>query len=185
MATQYRELAQKLSIDGDHRRAAFIYSELLKDVPSALSELEKLKAFEDAAKLATARKSPGHITARLWFLAGKKEIALALAKRYDAMEFIANIAEKTDPEFANFVRGHWIKDLIAAGDLTGAVAQSADRPHLKTLHAAVTKQAVLAGLLNEAPVLVAAVIALDWRSAALNDDFSGTTEDRAPLVFGW
>jgi hypothetical protein len=176
MATQYRELAQKLSIDGDHRRAAFIYSELLKDVPSALSELEKLKAFEDAAKLATARKSPGHITARLWFLAGKKEIALALAKRYDSMEFIANIAEKTDPEFANFVRGHWIKDLIAAGDLSGAVTQSADRPNLRTLHAAVTKQAVLAGLLTEAPVLVAAVIALDWRPDALNDDFVGTAE---------
>lgn len=176
MATQYRELAQKLSAGGDHRRAAFIYSELLKDIPKALSELEKLKAYEDAAKLATAHKSPGHIAARLWFLAGKKEIAIALAKRHDAMEYIANIAEKTDPDFAAFVRGHWIKDLIAAGDLAGAVVQSAGRPALRTLHVAVTKQAILAGLLDETVVLVAATVGLDWRSAALNDDFVGKGE---------
>ncbi|WP_100369227.1 hypothetical protein [Yoonia maricola] len=182
MAAQYRDLAQKLSADGDHRRAAFIYSELLKDIPKALSELERLKAFEDAAKLATARKSPGHITARLWFLAGKKEIALALAKRHDAMEYIANISEKSDPEFAAFVRGHWIKDLITAGDLSGAVMQSAGRPALKTLHIAVTKQAVLAGLLSEAPVLVAATIALDWRPVALNDDFIGTAENSIEIL---
>lgn len=171
MATQYRQLARKLSDEGDHRRAAFIYSELLKDVPLALAELEKLKAFEDAAKLATARNSAGHVTARLWFLAGKKDVALALAKRYDAMEFIANAAEKTDPTFAAFVRGHWIKDLITAGDLATAVIQSAERPALATLHIAVTQQAVLAGLLQEGAVLAAATKALDWRREALDDDF--------------
>jgi hypothetical protein len=177
MARQYRMLACKLSDKGDHRRAAFIYSELLKDVPTALSELEKLKAFEDAAKLATARNSAGHVTARLWFLAGKKDIARALAKRYDAMEFIANTAEKTDPTFAAFVRGHWIKDLMAAGDLSTAVIQSADRPALATLHTAVTKQAVLAGLLEEGAVLAAATKALDWREDALDDDFTSTDLD--------
>lgn len=173
IADKYRQLAQKLSEDGDHRRAAFIYSELLSDVSSALSELEDIQAFEDAAKLATARKSPGDVTARLWFLAGKKDIALALARRFDAMEFIANVAEKTDREFAAFVRGHWIKDLIAAGDLSEAVVQSAGRPELETLHVAVTKQAVLAGLLQDAPVLIAATVSLDWRVDALNGDFSG------------
>ncbi|MBI1494376.1 hypothetical protein [Halocynthiibacter styelae] len=169
IANQYRQLASKLSSEGDHKRAAFIYSELLKDVPKALDELEKLRAYEDAAKLATARKSPGAVIARLWFLTGKKEIALTFARRHDAMEYIANISEKTDPAFAAFLRGHWIQDLIAAGDLARAVEQSAGRPELRTLHVAVTKQAVLAGLLDEAAVLLAATCTLEWRLCALTD----------------
>ena len=185
MTTQYRDLAWKLSADGDHRRAAFIYSELLKDVPHALEELEAMKAFEDAAKLATARKSPGHVAARLWFLAGHKDIALALAKRFDALEFVANTAEKSDPEYAAFVRGHWIEGLIAAGDLARAVKESAGRPQLSKLHLAVVNQAVLAGMLDDPNVLVAAVFSLAWRvevlgtePIALADDASGKLEAR-------
>lgn len=182
MATQYRALAQKLSAVGDHRRAAFIYSELLKDVPSALVELETMKAYEDAAKLATARNRPGHVVARLWFLAGKKDIALAMAKRFDAMEFVANTAEKTDPEFSAFVRGHWIEALIAAGDLARAVKESAGRPQLRKLHVAVVKQAVLAGLLDETIVLVAATTSLAWRVEALDAEPIAYTEDVSGML---
>ncbi|MFK7753298.1 MAG: hypothetical protein AB8B51_12195 [Sedimentitalea sp.] len=170
MARRYRQLAQDLAAKGDHQRAAFVFSELLGDVPLALLELEKLGAYEDAAKLATARKSPANVTVRLWFLAGKKDIAIALAKRFGALEFIANAAETKDPGFAAFVRGHWIRDLIAAGDLAGAVTHSAGRPALEKLHVAVTQQAVLAGLLDQPAVLGAAVMALDWTPGALDDD---------------
>lgn len=182
MSAQYRKLARKLSADGDYKRAAFIYAELLKDVQCALEELEAAKAYEDAAKLATARKCAGNITARLWFLAGQKDIALAMAKRFDSLEYIADISEETDPEYSAFVRGHWLQELIAAGDLTRAVKESAGLPLLGKLHAAVVNQAVQAGLLEEPIVLVAATISLAWKTEALENEPANFGADSVGMI---
>lgn len=182
IAAQYQYLAQKLSKDGDHRRAAFIYAELLSNVPSALQELEKIKAFEEAAKLATARKQPGHIAARLWFLAGEKDIALSIARRSDALGYIANVAQDRDPEFAAFVRGHWMQSMIAAGDLGAAVRESRGHPNLARLHEIVVQQAILAGLLDDPDVLNAAVATLPWPLEALSQTFVSSQQDPTSIV---
>ncbi len=165
---KYRTLAQELSAKGDHRRAAFIYSELLGDTKHALAELEAMKAYEEAAKLATARKSNGETIARLWFLAGQKEVALLMARRHNCMDHLARISTK-DPEFSAFVRSHWIKDLIAEGDLPRAVQESADNPRLAETHLHVLGLAIGEGHLRELPVLERAVQSLPWSIEALNE----------------
>lgn len=164
---KYRDLAEDLSAKGDHRRAAFIYAELLDDVPPALAELEKIEAYEDAAKLATARKQSGHTLVRLWYLAGNKEVALLMARRHQAMQVLADVAEK-EPEFAAFVRQHWVEDLVTEGDLPRAVAESANNERLAALHLRVLEKAISAGHILETPVLEEALKTLPWTIEALN-----------------
>ncbi|MHA3916403.1 bpX6 domain-containing protein [Halovulum sp. GXIMD14793] len=169
---KYVKLAEDLSAQGDHRRAAYIYSELLQQVNLAIAELEKIKAYEDAAKLATARKQPGQVLARLWYLAGKKDIALLVARRYGCMQTFAEVSEN-DPEFAAFVRTHWVEDLIAEGDLPRAVQESADNPRLAELHLRVLANAIGNGHLGTHPVLERAVQSLPWHIDALNSRQTG------------
>lgn len=169
---KYAKLAEDLSAQGDHRRAAYIYSELLQQVNLAIAELEKIKAYEDAAKLATARKQSGQVLARLWYLAGKKDIALLIARRYGCLQTLAEVSEK-DPEFAAFVRTHWVEDLIAEGDLPRAVQESADNPRLAELHLRVLANAIGAGHLRTHPVLERAVQSLPWDIEALNSRHTG------------
>lgn len=171
---KYQKLAQDLSAQGDHRRAAFIYAELLDMTQPALEELEKIKAFEDAAKLATARKSPGATIARLWFLAGRKDIALVMARRHNCMEQLANLSKK-DADFATLVRQQWIQDLITQGALPKAVQESADHPRLAEMHLRVLALAVGAGHLHDHPVLERAVQHLPWPIRALDQDMSDDT----------
>lgn len=171
---KYRKLAEDLSAKGDHKRAAFVYAELLDMTTPALLELEKMKAYEDAAKLATARKEEGPKIARLWFLAGKKEIALLMARRHDCMEQLATLSEK-DAEFSAFVRMHWIEDLIAEGNLPRAVQESADNPRLADTHLRVLGQALACGHVHDHPVLERAVQNLPWPIEALNGASPGDT----------
>ena len=171
---KYKKLAEDLSAQGDHRRAAFIYAELLDLVKPALVELEKMKAYEDAAKLATARKESGPTVARLWFLAGRKDIALLIARRHNCMAELA-AASQGDSDFSNFVRKHWIDDLIAEGDLPRAVKESADIPDLAETHLSVLAKAIGGGHLQDYPVLERAVQSLPWSIDTLNHAPIGET----------
>lgn len=182
LAGQYRALAQQLFDAGDYKRAAFIYSELLDDARSAIRVLEDGGAYEDAAKLATVRRQPGADITRLWFLADHKEIALVMAKRYGAMELIANEAEKKDPDFATFVRRHWIDELVLAGDLVKAIQASAGRPDFAGIHTAIIQQAALAGLAGDPQVLGPATLHLDWPRAALLPEFRSDRTDATTLI---
>ena len=168
LAQQYRELAAKLRSEGDFPRAAFIYAELLNEITAAIATLEEGELFEEAAKLATARKQSGYDIARLWYRAGQFDIALMFARRHGAMEMIANQAAAKHPEFAALVRRHWVEDLIAAGDLTKALSASEGHPELARIHKAVVQQAVLAGLLDDPKVLWRATCLLDWSTELLS-----------------
>ncbi len=167
LRTKYKKLAQDLSEQGDHKRAAFIYAELLDLTKPAIAELEKMKAYDDAAKLATARKEDGVTIARLWFLAGKKEIALLMARRHNCMEQLAAVSEK-DAKFSAFVRRHWVEGLIAEGNLPRAVQESADNPRLAETHLRALGKAVGSGYLQDHPVLERAIQCLPWPIDALN-----------------
>jgi hypothetical protein len=174
LRTKYEKLAEDLSHKGDHRRAAFIYAELLDMTKQALGELEKIKAYEDAAKLATARKENGLTIARLWFLAGEKEIALLMARRHNCMADLAQISRK-DADFSTFVRMHWVEDLIAQGDLPRAVQESADHPRLADTHLIALGKAIGAGHLRDHPVLERAVQSLPWPIEILDSAPVGDT----------
>lgn len=177
MHQQYYKLAQKLSADGDHQRAAFIYSELLDNIHAALNELEQADAYEDAAKLATARKFPVNTVASLWFLAGQEDVALALARRHDALEFIANFAQETNPEFAQLARQHWVQDLAASGDLAGAVIESEVLPDMQAQRDAWIDQAILEGELVNPEFLRIAAFSRSWSADALDHLLPGGGAD--------
>ncbi|MEO9515888.1 MAG: hypothetical protein ABJH45_02555 [Paracoccaceae bacterium] len=167
LRAKYQKLAEDLSAQGDHKRAAFVYAELLDMVKPALAELEKIKSFDEAAKLATARNEEGPVIARLWFLAGQKEIALLIARRHNCMDKLAAFSAK-DPEFSAFVRMHWIEDLITEGNLPRAVQESADNPRLAETHLRVLGKAIGAEHLHDHPVLEYAVQSLPWPIDALS-----------------
>lgn len=172
---RYRKLAEDLSEQGDHKRAAFIYAELLDTTKPAIAELEKMNAYGDAAKLATARKEFGNTIARLWFLAGEKEIALMMARRHNCMAHLAVVSKK-DVEFSTFVRRHWIEELITEGNLPCAVQESADDPRLAQTHLLALGKAIDAGHLQDHPVLERAVQNLPWPINALNTASSEQTD---------
>ncbi len=168
LRARYKTLAEDLSQKGDHRRAAFVYAELLDLIEPALLELEKMKAYEDAAKLATARGQNGATISRLWYLAEHKEIALLMARRHNCLEQLAIISER-EPEFSVFVRMHWVEDLVVQGDLPRAVQESADSPQLGDTHLRVLGKAIGGGHLRDHPVLERAVQSLPWPIDALHD----------------
>jgi len=180
LAAKYRALAESLAEKGDHQRAAFIYSELLNNPTAAVDQLEAMEAFEDAARLVLARKLPPQRAVHLWFRAGRKDVALALAKRFDLLEFLSNTAAKTDPDFAGFVRGYWIDALLRAGEIIRAIVESEDIPAYAEQRIQWIEQAILDQGPEDPALLTAALSSLEWSFDALaqvppprRDDASG------------
>ncbi|WGM37720.1 hypothetical protein [Caulobacter sp. NIBR1757] len=111
---RYRRLAGQLERDGDVRRAAFVYAQLLNDHVAAVNVLEKGGLLREAAKLAfDARLSPVR-TISLLFKAGELDAALTLAKQAACFEALALDSKGSQPRYHAFVIKAWTDMLVAS-----------------------------------------------------------------------
>ncbi|WP_299192124.1 hypothetical protein [uncultured Erythrobacter sp.] len=118
---RYFQLAEQLEKDGDLRRAAFIYSQLLGEHEEAVRLLEKAKLPHEALKLALAGKVNPAITVRLLYEAGRKQEALALAVRAGCFEALVEQSRKKDAVFHIDVIKAWTEALIDSGQVLRAL----------------------------------------------------------------
>ncbi len=127
---RYEKLAKELEEKGDFKRAAYIRSQLLENHLEAVETLERGELFDDAAKLSLDSGQPPEVTIRLYYKAGKKDIALALAKRTGCFDRLAQDSLHSDPEFHAFVIKAWTDMLLAldqpvrALEVTDALAKA-------------------------------------------------------------
>lgn len=135
---RYRRLAQQLERQGDHRRAAYIHSQLLDNQAEAARVLEAGGLFREAARLALASKLDAATSIRLLFLAGEEDAALALARRTGAFEQLAEQSHKAShAAFHASVILAWTDALAATGQYMRA---------LRVTDALVTEKALAATL---------------------------------------
>ncbi|MEM1388015.1 MAG: hypothetical protein AAGG54_10435 [Pseudomonadota bacterium] len=172
----YAELARTCQEEGDYGRAAFIYDELLGDPAGAVRMLEAGERFEDAAKLAMSRDRPGAEIVRLWYRAGHRDIAIALAERYSCFETLVREAESHDPQAGHFLRGIWAERLAETGDLETAIAVIDGVPGLEARRLRWLALAIGEGGLENPGIFHRAVLALPWRGAIFHDASSPDPE---------
>lgn len=115
MRWRYRQLAEQLERDGDFRRAAYIHSQLLDDHLRAVQVLEKGEMYQEAAKLALGAKLAPVIAIRMLYLAGEQDAALALARRTECFEQLAEDSRTRDEAFHAYVVKAWTDMLVATG----------------------------------------------------------------------
>ncbi|MBX3166859.1 MAG: hypothetical protein KF760_05580 [Candidatus Eremiobacteraeota bacterium] len=118
----YRRALQSLLEAGRIDEAAYVQGELLADPAGAVELLEKHGRLEAAARLATLKGLPASLQVRLWFQAGRPEVAMALARRYGVQAEALQMLARQDLELANRFRAAWATDLADAGCLSRAIA---------------------------------------------------------------
>jgi len=114
LAARYRKLAKELEEKGDFRRAAYIHSQLLDNHLEGVLTLERGGLYEIAAKLALDSRQNPALIIRLYYKAGKKDEALALAKRTDCFERLVEDSRPKDKEYHNYVVKAWTDMLLAS-----------------------------------------------------------------------
>jgi tetratricopeptide (TPR) repeat protein len=159
---RYRELAQSCEDNGDYRRAAFIWDELLGDAHSAVGALEKAKLYKEAAKLAMARNLPGGDVVRLWYQAGQRDVAIALAKRYGALGDLVAHATHKNREAGLFMRRIWAVHLAELGEYTHAIEVAEDIPNFDAVRLKWFAIAIAEGELADDDFFHKAVVTLPW-----------------------
>ncbi len=112
---RYTGIAERLEKNGDHRRAAYIYSQLLHNHAKAVAVLEAGGLFADAAKLALDSRQPPVTTIRLLYKAGQTDAALALARRTGCFDQLAQDSQGKDARFHILVIEAWTDLLLATG----------------------------------------------------------------------
>lgn len=110
---RYRKLAAQLERDGDVRRAAFVYAQLLNDHAAAVATLEKGGLLREAAKLAIDARLPPVRAILLLFKAGELDAALTLAKQTACFEALAQDSKGREGAYHAFVIKAWTDMLIA------------------------------------------------------------------------
>jgi hypothetical protein len=119
---RYRAALARLEQLGRIEEAAFVLAELLGDVAGAVSLLERHRRFELAARVAEGRNLAPGLVVRLWFLAGDRERAAAVARRHGAWaDAIARMEQAGNRAEAAPLRLLWADALADAGDLVQAV----------------------------------------------------------------
>jgi len=117
----YEKAFERLDRENRIENAVFVLAELLQDSARAVSYLEKKDRLIQAAELAESRNlSPG-IVIRQWFLAGKIERAVDIARRTGAFAEAVLLLEKSHANKALTLRLLWAKFLAQAGNYEGAV----------------------------------------------------------------
>lgn len=129
---RYAELARSLERSGDYRRAAYIHAQLLDDHRAAVLTLENGGLHTDAARLAFDAKLEPALYIRLFYKAGARDTALALAQRSGCFDSLAERSRASDAEFHAYVIRAWTDMLVATGQrlralqITDALALVAD-----------------------------------------------------------
>jgi hypothetical protein len=112
---QYNDLAARLERDGDFKRAAYIRAQLQGYHLAAVETLARGELYLDAAKLAVDAKLPPVHAIELFYKAGEQDTALALAKRAECFDQLAERSRKKEPEFHAYVMRAWTDRLIETG----------------------------------------------------------------------
>ena len=124
LRTEYSKLAKTLEGQGDFRRAAYVYSKLMGDHFHGIEALVKAGMALEAAEVSLQSEQPPSRTICLYYATGKKELALALAKRYGDFQELADQSGKSDPEFYALVVHTWCQDLMRSGRWLDALEAS-------------------------------------------------------------
>jgi hypothetical protein len=129
----YRQAYTRLDAEGRVREAAFVLCELLNQIDEACAYLERHGEIRLAAELAEARSTEPALVVRLWWQAGERHRAVALARRYGCFDAAVVRLERAgrDAEAAD-LRLEWREVLLSGGDLVGAydVVAGLERPGL-------------------------------------------------------
>ncbi|MEP3890660.1 MAG: hypothetical protein ABJN69_09335 [Hellea sp.] len=129
---RYSALAQELEDKGDYKRAAYIRSQLLEDHHAAVLTLERGELYAEAAKLSYDSQQDPALTIRLYYKAGKKDEALALARRTGCFDKLAEDSRSDNPEFHRVVIKMWTDLLLQshqplrALEVTDSLADSSE-----------------------------------------------------------
>lgn len=118
---RYAALADRLEREGDYRRAAYVRSQLQGDHHAAVRTLANGEMFRDAAKLALDAGLDSALAISMFFKAGDTEVALALAKRAECFDQLAEESRVSDAVFHAYVIAAWTERLIATGQIVRAL----------------------------------------------------------------
>lgn len=129
----YRQAAQELEANGRIDEAAFVLSELLNSAAECVALLERHRRYRTAAELSEARELDAALIVRLWWLAGDKDRAMALARRDAAYAQVVKQLADSDPEVAREFRLLWVDVLEKSGNLHGAIAVGWPDPQIRSL----------------------------------------------------
>lgn len=127
----YRQAATDLERAGRFEEAVFVYSDLLVDIDSAVGLLERNGRYELAAQISEANARPAAEAVRLWWLAGDRERAIAVARARGAFSAAIQRLASTDPGQAHELRREWITQLRDYGDYLAAVEVAWPDPVLR------------------------------------------------------
>lgn len=121
LRTLYTRAAEELERLGRIEEAAFVHADLLGSPWDAVRRLEHHGRFRLAAELAEGRRLDAETAVRLWWRAGLRERAVALAVRRGAFAGAIDRLAGVDPAGAVELRRLWVDRLRSTGDLLGAV----------------------------------------------------------------
>lgn len=117
----YEKAFKELDQQGNHKKAAFVLAELLRDIDRAVQYLEKHQQYTLAAELAEGQKlSPARIV-RQWILAKEVERAMEVAVIAGCYQEAITLLQNTHPEKADDLRWHCAQLHYDAGDINAAV----------------------------------------------------------------
>ncbi len=149
----YRRAFAKLRDEGRYLEAAFVLSELLEENEEAVEFLDQHGMLVDAAKLAEARELPAGLIVRQWFRAGRRERAVAIARREGAFaDAIARL--QAFPEERDGLRLIWANHLAETGNFGSAVEVLGDDRRFRNLSREWIERALEQGGLMGARALI-------------------------------
>lgn len=123
----YTAAAERLEADGAYEQAAFVYDELLGAPAAAVAMLERRGLVGVAARLAEVRGLEPGLIVRLWWMAGDKQRAVALARLWRAFpDAIARL--DADGRSSATLRTAWARALADAGSWVAAVDAASALP---------------------------------------------------------
>jgi hypothetical protein len=117
----YQRAAKQLDEAGQVDEAAFVYAELLHDAPAAVALLERNGRLRLAAELAEARRLATELVVRLWWRAGERQRAVAIARARGVFGPAVERLAAVDVAAALALREQWVRSCQAAGDHLAAV----------------------------------------------------------------
>lgn len=131
----YRRAAQSLERLGRIEEAAYVLFELLGENDAGIALLERYEKWGLAARMAEQRKMPPGLVVRLWFLAGRPDRAVLVARRTKAFADAITRLESRHSEHAMHLRILWADWLADSGDYAAAI--DAIWPSEKARHLAI------------------------------------------------
>jgi tetratricopeptide (TPR) repeat protein len=129
LAREYRRLAGEATVRGDHRRAAYLYGVLLRDLRAAANALMSGGLFRDAALLFRDRLNDPRAAAEAFDRSGDHDEALRLYDRLGEYERAADLLrllgeEERAVRYYTLAAARLVTEgrFLAAGNLMGAKA---------------------------------------------------------------